>query len=200
MRTIGFVFVVAVLAVSAGCESPTTDASEQITTLRHEKMELQHRLEETQSRYERAQRQIEVLSGLDADVRLENLYDLQQVKVTKYTNVYDKDKDGTHETLIVYLQPVDAEDDLVKASGTVDVELWDLDKPNGRAMLGRWHVAPAELKEMWFATIVTTNYRLTFDVSAIIDTYKRPLTVRVTFTDYLSGRVFKEQRVIKPRR
>ncbi|GAI66166.1 unnamed protein product, partial [marine sediment metagenome] len=31
-----------------------------------------------------------------------------------------------------------------------------------------------------------------------IDEFEEPLTVKVTFTDYLAGKVFTEQKVIKP--
>jgi hypothetical protein len=81
----------------------------------------------------------------------------------------------------------------------VDVQLWDLNKDEGEALLGRWNVKPQELKELWFDALLRTNYRLTFDIADKIDKYEEPLTVKVTFTDYLSGKVFKEHRVIKPR-
>lgn len=186
------------MGLTGGCENNRNNTREQIYTLRQEKRELTHRLEEASAAGEQAKRQIQVLSGLRPQVRLENLYDLQKIEITKYTNLYDKDKDGRCEELIVYIKPFDAEGDIVKASGTVDVQLWDLDAQDGQAMLGQWHVAPAELKTMWFATIITINYRLVFDVSGIIREYDRPLTVKVTFTDYLSGKVFTEQKVIKP--
>jgi cell division protein FtsB len=186
------------LCLPAGCENSKNNLTEQIVTLRDEKLELAHQLEQARAANEQAKRQIQVLSGLSPEVRLENLYDLQKVKITRYTNLYDKDKDGRFEEMIVYLQPVDAEDDIVKASGSVDVQLWDLNKAGDKALLGQWSIAPAELKKMWFATVVTINYRLVFDVSGIVEKFDRPITVKVTFTDYLSGKVFDEQMVIEP--
>jgi len=79
----------------------------------------------------------------------------------------------------------------------VDVQLWDLNKTNGQALLGQWKVEPDELKKLWFATLVTINYRLTFDVTDIVESLEEQLTVKVTFTDYMTGKVFKEQKVIK---
>jgi hypothetical protein len=64
-------------------------------------------------------------------------------------------------------------------------------------MLGQWKVETDELKKVWFKTLVTINYRLTFDVADIVETLEEPLTVKVTFTDYLTGKVFNEQKVIK---
>jgi hypothetical protein len=83
-------------------------------------------------------------------------------------------------------------------AGSVDVQLWDLNKKGSEALLGQWQVKRSELKKLWFATLITINYRLTFDVGDKVEKFDEPLTVKVTFTDYLTGKVFKEQKVIKP--
>jgi len=201
VRTIILILAGCLLACSAGCENASSKSplAEEINTLQQEKTRLARQIEQFAAENEQLKKQIRVLSGLKPEVKLENLYRLQRVKITKYTNLYDKDKDGKKEKLIVYIQPMDEDGDIVKASGAVDVQLWNLNRENGEAMLGQWHVKPSELKKLWFATLVTINYRLTFDVADIIDEFEEPLTVKVTFTDYLSGRVFKEQKVITPR-
>ena len=88
---------------------------------------------------------------------------------------------------------------MIKVAGTVDVQLWDLNKADNQAMLGQWRIEPGKLKKLWFATMLGTNYRLTFGVADIIGDTEAPLTVKATFTDYLTGRVYEEQKVIKPR-
>ncbi|MHC4911820.1 MAG: hypothetical protein ACYTE5_02305 [Planctomycetota bacterium] len=187
------------LVFVVGCESGNkSPVAEQLDTLRAESAQLAYELERAKSRNEQLEGQIKVLSGLPED-KLEGLYEVQAVKVTRYTNLYDKDKDGKYEKLIVYIQPIDEEGDVVKATGAVDVQLWNLNRQEDEALLGSWRIGPEELKELWFATIITINYRLTFDVADKIEEYKEPLTVKVTFTDYLTGKVFQEQRVIKPR-
>jgi hypothetical protein len=187
------------LALVVGCENgDKSPVAEQLDTLRAEKSQLAYELERAKSKNEQLERQIDVLSGLPED-KLAGLYDLQRIKITRYTNLYDKDKDGKYEKLIVYIQPIDEEGDVIKATGAVDVQLWDLNRQDGEALIGQWHVGPEELKELWFATLIITNYRLMFDVGDKIEEYKEPLTVKVKFTGYLTGRVFEEQRVIKPR-
>ena len=189
------------LAAAAGCES--TDGqkippAKQIQTLKQEKKQLARQIEQSKAEAEQLKKQIQILSDLPPEARFENLYHLQKTKITRYTNLYDKDKDGKKEKLIVYIQPIDEEGDIVKATGAVDVQLWDLNKENGQALLGQWQVKPDELKKLWFATLIT-NYRLTFDVADKITGDEEALTVKVTFTDYLTGKVFTEQKVIKPR-
>jgi len=188
--------------VAFGCESAgqrKLSPTEQIRELRRQNSQLARQVEQSKSQSQQLKKQLQVLVGLKPNLRLESIYDLQKIKIGRYTNFYDKDKDGKAELLIVYLQPIDAEGDIIKATGAVDVQLWDLNKKDGQAMLGQWHVGPNELKKLWFATLITINYRLTFDVSSDITDLQDPLTVKVTFTDYLTGRVFEEQKVIKPR-
>ena len=196
------ILAVCLLVAAAGCESTGSQKippAKQIQTLKQEKKQLARQIEQSKAEAEQLKKQIQILSDLPPEAKFENLYHLQRTKITRYTNLYDKDKDGKKEKLIVYIQPIDEEGDIVKATGAVDVQLWDLNKENGQALLGQWHVKPDELKKLWFATLITINYRLTFDVADKITGDEEALTVKVTFTDYLTGKVFKEQKVIKPR-
>ncbi len=190
-----FIFLILV----TGCASPNGKESlaGQIEQLTQEKTQLQKQIEQSEIENKQLKQQVQVLSGLPEDVKLENLNRLENVKIGRYTGFFDKDKDGKKEKLIVYIQPADEQGDTIKAVGAVDVQLWDLNKTDGEALLGQWKVEPAELKKLWFATLVTINYRLTFDVTDIVESLKEPFTVKVTFTDYLTGKVFKEQKVIK---
>lgn len=194
------VLAACLLAFAAGCETADskTALADRFNSLKLEKAELTRQLQQAETENKQLKKQLQVISGLPAD-KLENLYHLQKVKIHRYTNLYDKDKDGQYEKLIVYIQPIDKTGDIVKATGAVDVQLWNLNSPQAnQTLLGQWHIKPDELKKLWFATIVTINYRLTFDVADKIAGLEEPLTLKVTFTDYLTGRVFKEQKVIKP--
>jgi len=186
--------------LASGCEETNSKVThaDKYSLLQQEQTQLTYKVEQLKSDNKQLQERIQVLSGLPDGAKGENLYELQSVKITRYTNIYDKDKDGKKEKLIVYIQPMDTEGDIIKAAGSVDVQLWDLNKENGEALLGEWNVKPEELKKLWFDALLGTSYRLTFDIADRIDKYEEPLTVKATFTDYLSGRVFKEQKVIKP--
>ena len=193
--------VLCFLSFAAGCENANsikTPLVEQIGNLTEQKTQLENQLEQTRAENKQLKKQMHVLSGLPEQVKGENLYRLGKIVIGGYTGFFDKDKDGEKEKLIVYIQPIDEEGDIVKATGAVDVQLWDLNKEEGQALLGQWHVKPGELKKLWFSTLITINYRLTFDIADKVKSFDEPLTVKVTFTDYLSGKVFKEQKVIKP--
>jgi hypothetical protein len=189
------------LALLAGCESaPITKdpLAEKVDKLSREKKELMSHIERIESTNKDLQKQITTLHGLKDDVKLKDLCDIQSVRITKYTNLFDKDKDGKKETLIVYIQPIDQDGDIIKAPGDVHVQLLDLDKDRDPTLLGKWYITPGKLRKLWFSALLKTHYRLTFDTSDKVENPDKSLTVTVTFTDYLTGKVFEEQRLIKP--
>jgi len=192
--------VFCVLVFATGCEdvsSKQMSLATQVDKLDEEKTQLQEQIEQAKAENEKLRERLHVLAGLPEGAKGENIYHLRRVRIGRYTDFYDEDKDGKKETLIVYIQPLDEDGDIIKVAGAVIVQLWDLSKEKEQALLGEWHVGPEQLKKLWFSTLMT-HYKLTFDVADKIDKLKEPLTVKVTFTHYLTGRVFKEQKVIKP--
>jgi hypothetical protein len=185
----------------AGCQKADDGSSlaVQIEQLTLEKQQLQEQIARSESEKEQLKEQLQTLSGLPEGVRLENMYSLERIKIGRLSGFFDKDDDGKRETLIVYVAPIDNDGDGIKATGSMNVQLWDLNKPGSEAMLGEWDIPPGELKKVWFKTIMAVNYRLTFDVSDKVESFDEPLTAKVSFTDYLSGKVFEDQKVIKPR-
>jgi hypothetical protein len=184
----------------SGCDigSARKDPLElKVEQLQQEKADLAGELEQSQVEITRLTDQVKALTALPKGER-ENPYRIAGIKVTAFTNFYDKNKDGRIEKFIVYLQPIDPEGDVVKAAGTVHVQLWNLNNPSDQALLGQWEVSPAELRKLWVASLVTTNYRLTFDAPGGPELLAKPLTAKVTFTDYITGEVFRAQRVIEP--
>jgi TolA-binding protein len=195
-----FVFCIFIfLILLTGCANPNEKESldVQIEQLTQEKTQLQKQIEESENENKQLKQQLQVLSGLPKEVKLENLNRLKSVKIGRYTGFFDKDKDGRKEKLIVYIQPTDEQGDALKAAGSAEVQLWNLNKTSGEAMLGQWKVEPDELKKLWYETLISIYYRLTFDVADIADSLEEPLTVKVTFTDYMTGKIFKEQKAIK---
>jgi hypothetical protein len=194
-----FIYISLFLLFLSGCRNETKDKTlAQIQTLKIENTSLVEQVAKSQKENEQLTKQIQTLRSLGATLDYKDIYNLQKVTVTRYTTIDDSNSGGKKKELIVYLQPIDETGDIIKASGIVDVQLWDLDKPQTQALLGQWKVEPGQLKKMWYSTFLRINYRLVFDVSKIVAKYDHPLTVKVKFTDYLSGKQFEDQREIKP--
>jgi len=173
--------------------------SQQMEQLTAQKAEIQKQLEQTKAENERLKSQSETLSRL-GDKRAEAIYHLKEVKIGRFTNLYDENKDGVKESLVVYVQPIDEVSDVVKAAGAVEVQLWDLNSPDtSKALLDQWKVEPAELKKAWMESLMSSGYRFVFDAAEIVavPATAKQLTVKITFTDYLSGTTFIDQKAIK---
>jgi outer membrane murein-binding lipoprotein Lpp len=195
------VCVVAVCAIvlAGGCEkSQNTTTATGNTKIISEQMSLKVQVEQLQKDNEQLKNQVETLSKLPGDKRAEAIYHLQKVEIGRYTSIYREDQNSTNESLVVYVQPTDKTGDAIKAAGKVEIQLWDLNKPENQAMIGQWKVEPNDIKRQWFDSIAMTGYRLTFDVTGKVDKADKQLTVKMTFTDYLSGKVFSEQKTVKP--
>ena len=196
----GGVFVSLCLsALLWGCQNDTGETLwDQITQLNTEKDELKQQVGRLESENTDLTEQVENLSVMSGEVRLEAIPALKSVVIGRRSGLFDKDKDGIKEKLIVYVQPLDETGDSIKAAGKVEVELWDLNADSAEAMLGKWEVEPAELKMLWAKTMSTNHYRLTFDVAELLEEGQEELTIKVEFTDYTRGKILRDQKVIEP--
>ena len=191
-------FITASFVSLCGCQSETDQKLwGQIRDLDKEKTELKRIVASLQEENDAILKQNQKLADLGPEVRLEAFPQTEKIKLRGRTGLFDKDKDGTKETLAVYVQPFDSVGDTFKAVGAVEVELWDLNRPDGQAKLKRWEVDHKQLQQLWVGTMMTNYYRLKFDVGDILTGDQEELTVKIVFTDYISGRVFREQTVVK---
>lgn len=186
--------------IFTGCDNSTygPDLYEQNKQLKQENMDLAAEIEKLEQQKQALQNQLITTTGLPEDVRLENITTADKIKIAKRTGFYDKDKDGQKETLIVYLQTIDAAGDAIKSPGIVTVELWNLDAPQQKAKILSRQVTAEELKNLWVGTLMTSYYRLTFDAPKNIEPTPQELTLKVNFIDYITGKNLNEQTAIDP--
>jgi outer membrane murein-binding lipoprotein Lpp len=204
VRSSLFVVTLFSLVFAFGCNDQTAKkpkTAQQVQQLTEQKTDLQNQLEQTKTENDRLKKQAESLSNLPPDKRADAIYHLKSVTIGRFTNFYDKDKTPGatgKKNLVVYVEPIDETGDAIKAGGTIDVQLWDLNKKESEARLAQWQLEPNEIKTLWLSGALSSGYRLSFDAAGIIDKFDKPLTVKVNFTDYLSGMTFTEQFIIRP--
>lgn len=196
-------YVLAALAavLLAGCDIGSARMSPlemKARDLEREKAQVAGQLEQSQIELEQMKNQVRALAVLPPG-RPKDFYSLGAVTIGRFTGFYDKNEDGKRDKLVVYVQPVDRTGDTIKAAGVVSVQLWNLNNASDQVLLGQWQVQPEELFKLWFNTLASTAYRLTFDAPLTPEILAQPLTVKATFTDALTGQVFTDQYVIQPR-
>lgn len=197
LKNFAYLFLL-LAAVTGGCKSTSPKIS---IEAQNEKLLIENELfaesaKKLQAENEQLTGRLEVLSKLDRDVRLEAISALNEIEIASRSGLYDKDKDGNKETLIVYVRTVDDDGDAIKIPGSIAIQLWDLNAEPEEALLRSWEQGPAEIKKLWSGAFLTSYYKLRFDISDLDIKSEGELTVNVTFTDYLSGQIIKAQRAV----
>lgn len=201
MKPIGVALIGAALVWMAGCTSYSKqydEASEKLVQSQKQNESLQKTVKDLTAANSQCQQQVTALQNLTPEQRKEAIPSIVELTINKRSGIYPAETEDRKTRLLVYLRPMDDSGDAVKAAGSVHVELWDLDKPAAQAMLNSWDVTAKELKTMWSGSLLADFYRLRFEVPSDYLTRKN-LTLKVTFTDYFTGKVLSAQMAVSGR-
>jgi hypothetical protein len=129
--------------------------------------------------------------------RLEKLFTVNGIQIGRLTGGADLDPDKPgDEGFKVYLKLLDQYNDEFKSAGSFVVEAFDLAQGQGGLKLGRWEFPVEQSQANWHSFLTRYEYILTAPWQGVAP--KHPdVTVRVTFTDELTGRQFTQQQAIK---
>jgi outer membrane murein-binding lipoprotein Lpp len=185
-----FTFAIILLA---GCSSP----NKANINLRKQNAELRTQLENLQREHEAdvaAIRAAESRGGTTVPAlpseRLAELFTVHGIQFGKLTGI-DPDRANA---LKAYVVPTDGVGEPIKAAGSFVVEAFDL-AAGADVRLGRWEFPVRDAAKNWFGKGLLYTYVLPLPLE------KTPghgeITLRVMFTDGLTGREFSEQRIVK---
>jgi cell division protein FtsB len=213
---ISFAILLSLLLI-CGCQekakTPKSKGSKQLVGVKsaeQSEVTLKRENEKLKAENKQLKEQLETLMGIDKPARLEAISAVSSIELTNRCGIYDKDSNDTgnsprgdrvatgKKTLVVYLRPIDDMGDCIKAAGAVKIELWNLNAKPAEALLSSWEIEPEKLKKRWSGSLLTSYYKLQFDVSSILGSKEKELTLKAEFTDYLTGKILRAQRVIKP--
>ncbi len=128
--------------------------------------------------------------------RLNELYTAHGLVLGRLTGGADLDpeKPGV-DALKIYVVPIDASGDELKAAGTFKVEAFDLAAADPR--VGMWEFSVEESKAHWNGSGLLYEYVLPCPFETL--PAHNEITVKVTFTDALTQRQIVEQKIVKLR-
>lgn len=178
-----------------GCKGPTRTPWDNLKETQQQNTELSLKVQSLQKENEQLRQQIQTLLQADNDTRLSELDTLAAIKLHKRTGLYDKDDNGTPETLVVYLQTIDSQQDQVKIPGRCTIQLWNLNNPAAETKLAQWNLTPKDLQSLWGGNIFALYYRIELPLENP-PADRQDLTVRASFTDVLSGKTLSDQLVL----
>lgn len=140
-------------------------------------------------------RVIQQLRGMDASKRMEQLVHVDRVEIERLSGGYDDDKDGRDDGVVVYLRLLDADGDVIKATGSASVKLFDLSKGDGGQPVAQARWTAEQMRPLWYGKMMTSHYSLRVPLpNGISITPGTPLTATVEFTDLLTGGTFQAQK------
>ncbi|HAU37472.1 MAG TPA: hypothetical protein DCX07_07100 [Phycisphaerales bacterium] len=142
-------------------------------------------------------KQIETLQAL-GEKRLQTLFHVERIELGRYTGGADFDSVEGDDGVKVYLRPIDRDGSVIKAAGTVKVQVFDLAADPKNNLVGEYAWDVEKVGKQWSSGFMT--YHFSFDCPwKDAPPAHDELTIRVEFTDYLTGRSFTAQQACKVR-
>lgn len=119
-----------------------------------------------------------------------------KISLSRVTGGLDLDGKPGDEGVRVVLQPRDAEGDVVKRAGTVQIALFDLALTGGNQRIGQWSFTVDQVAHEWVGGFGVDSYSFELKWPGGKLPQHRQLTVVVRFTT-LDGRKLTAQKAIK---
>lgn len=155
--------------------------------------QLETELAEAKAEIAAKDQQINNLQKLSSGVA-EIVTQVSEVKLGRFTRLEDDNKDKLVDKLVIYLQLYDSSADLIKVSGTLRVELWDLGL-DANNMIASWDLTPEMLESTWDGGLLADHYHIIFPVG----NYKltgESLNLKCIFIESLNGKSWEVQKVL----
>ena len=189
------ILLLAALLLS-GCASPEVArlAAEKVAAER-EVARLQQETAALRNDLAAAQQQAQTLRAL-GEKRLELLFQVKSLDLGRYTAGYDSDGKPGDEGVRVYLAPIDREGSAIKAAGAVAISLYDLAQAPGRELVGTYNWPVEQIGKQWVSGFLASHFRFDCPWQSGPPAHDE-ITVRVVFTDYLTGKTFTTQGLAK---
>ncbi len=185
--------LVAVALAGCGREVSYEDLTKRLETARKDNVQLGERVNRLTADVKSRDEHIVRLQGLGPK-RLDLLFAVASVKLGRSSGV-DLDEKPGDDGVRVYLKCIDRDGHSLKAAGDVTIQLFDLADDAKDPLVARYEFPVAEAVKHYSGGLMMNQYR--FDCPWKSAPPKRPeLTLRVTFTEYLTGKSHTAQKLI----
>ena len=184
--------VSASIALAAGCSSPNKANIDQ----RKQNQQLQGEVDSLKRQHEADAATLRAMEAKSPGVaslpqeRINQLFTVHGIQFGKLTGADPDDP----KKLKVYVVPTDGEGQQIKAAGSFVVEAFDLSNGDN-ARVGRWEFPLDQAAKNWYGQAMLYTYVLSCPWQS--PPKHSDITLKVTFTDALTGRAFTAQKSIK---
>jgi hypothetical protein len=186
------------LSLLAGCATPNKaniELRKQNATLQNQIQALTRRNEVLTAQILGMQQSATTLPSLPLS-RLDLMLTAHGIDISRLSAGADLHHKGHRQTGIrLYVAPIDDMGNPLQATGTFDVDAYDLELPKD-PHIGHWVITPLQCKEDWVLAFLRAAYFM-FDLPYQRLPQHPKITIHVKFTDELTGRIFTAQRVVE---
>lgn len=193
--------LVALAALVGGCFDGEHRAAvalrHQVTQQEQQIRELRSNLVASQSELTAQKEQINTLQALGGPDRLNKLFHVTRIQLGQYTGGYKPEGAVADAGVRVYLQPIDNQGSVVKASGSVTIQMFDLSEPPQANLLAECNFPVDQVATHWSSGFLTYHYSFDCPWPPAGGPKHDEITLRVTFVDYLTGKSFTTQKAVK---
>jgi len=186
----------ALLTVAAGGCDPgasTEGLADRLEAARKENVELREKVTRLEADLKARDEQITRLQGLGGK-RTDLLFTVASIRLGRTSGVDTDGKPGD-DGVRVYLKCIDRDGHAIKAAGDVTIQLFDLSTEAKENLLARYDFSTADAAKHFSGGLLMNQYK--FDCPwKTAPPPRADITIRATFTEYLTGKTFTTQKPI----
>jgi hypothetical protein len=183
-----YVFVLLLLWLIVGCNDKKQLIDDSRVKLIQEKRQLQQDKAALEQEIIQLKEQVTTLQKFPTD-RMAQLVRVEKIEFGKFTRAYDgdieQDPDGYDDGVLVYLVLKDKDGDVIKAAGTVEIELWDRQADH---KIIDFQVPAAELQQYWLSGPLTNHYKFQLPWPKENPPTHKILILTLKFKELLTGK------------
>lgn len=188
------------LGAAGGCLGPTPQEiklQRELDEARIAAKEKERLLAQRDAQIEALREQIEKNRPFQ-DVDIDKLFTVDRIEIVSRSGGEDFDGKVGDDGVVLYVRPVDRDGDVIKAAGSFVVQLFDVNAEEGPRKLGEYRFEdPDTLASLWYGGFLTNHYTLRCPFMPGSEPSGREVLARVTFVDFLTGRVRSASQTLK---
>jgi hypothetical protein len=183
----------------AGCPNTVPvkafdEVQSKLQLAQEENLRIQQALSQQQQANKNLQEQLGTLRTVKAP--LEQLVYPVKIELERLSGGYGVGK-PYDEGVVLYVQPMDRDNDVIKTAGTIQVKLYDLQNPPNATLIGQYDFDAQKTRSLWYGRMWTYHFtvKCPFPKPPAHDT----ITANVTFTSLITGEPLTAQGAYKIR-
>jgi hypothetical protein len=190
----------AIAALCGGCaegeDAQFAAEAKKVIQAESQTARLQRELADARDLLAQRDRQVAELLGLGGPERMKKLYLVQRIGLGASTAAVDLDNKPGDDGVKVYVEPIDQYGSVLKAPGSVTVQLYDLAAEAKDNLVGQLRYDVDQTAKCWSSGFLAYWYSFTCPWKAGPPKHGQ-ITVRVEFVDYLTGKKFEAQTIVR---